>query len=126
MTICCRKRQRNGRNGGKQSIKLLKHSILPIMAILLIAVLGQYIYIVDGQIDWFRLCMVFGVPFGIPYMLFVSPIGGSISRGVGILALNAIIGALFGFVIAVFAFVKAVVYLIWYLTSSLVRAVKRN
>ena len=96
------------------------------MAILLIAVLGQYLYIVDGQIDWFRLCMVFGVPFGIPYMLFVIPIGGSISRGVGILALNAIIGALFGFVIAVFAFVKAVAYLIWYLTSSLVRAVKGN
>ena len=47
-------------------MKLLKHSILPIMAILLIALLGQYLYIVDGQIDWFRLCMVFGVPFGIP------------------------------------------------------------
>ena len=107
-------------------MKLLKHSILPIMAILLIAVLGQYIYIVDGQIDWFCLCMVFGVPFGIPYMFFVIPIGGSISRGVGILALNAIIGALFGFVIAVFALIKAVAYLIWYLTSSLVRAVKRN
>ena len=107
-------------------MKLLKHSILTIMAILLIAVLGQYIYIVDGQIDWFRLCMVFGVPFGIPYMFFVIPIGGSISRGVGILALNAIVGALFGFVIAVFAFVKAVAYLIWYLASSLVRAVKRN
>lgn len=107
-------------------MKLLKHNILPIMAILLIAVLGQYIYIVDGQIDWFRLCMVFGVPFGIPYMLFVIPVGGSISRGVGILALNAIIGALFGFVIAVFALIKAVAYLIWYLTSSLVRAFKRN
>lgn len=107
-------------------MKLLKHSILPVMAILLIAVLGQYIYIVDGQIDLFRLCMVFGVPFGIPYMLFVIPIGGSISRGVGILVLNAIIGALLGFAIAVFAFIKAVVYLIWYLASLLVRAVKRN
>lgn len=96
------------------------------MAILLIAVLGQYIYIVDGQIDLFHLCMVFGVPFGIPYMLFVIPIGGSISRGVGILAINAIIGALFGFVIAVFAFIKAVVYLIWYLASLFARAVKRD
>lgn len=107
-------------------MKVLKHSILPLMAILLIAVLGQYIYIVDGQIDLFRLCMVFGVPFGIPYMLFVIPIGGSISRGVGILALNAIIGALLDFAIVVFAFIKAVVYLMWYLASLLVRAVKRN
>ena len=107
-------------------MKLMKNSILPLAALFMIGLLGQYLYIVDGQIDWFRLCMVFGVPFGIPYMLFVIPIGGSISRGVGILALNAIIGALFGSVIAVFAFVKAVVYLIWYLSSSLVRAVKRN
>lgn len=105
-------------------MKLMKNSILPLAALFLIGLLGQYLYIVDGQIDWFRLCMVFGVPFGIPYMLFVIPIGGSISRGVGILALNAIIGALFGSVIAVFAFVKAVVYLIWYLISSLARAIK--
>lgn len=45
-------------------MKLLTKSILPIAAILLIALLGQYIYIVDGQIDLLRLCMVFGVPFG--------------------------------------------------------------
>ena len=107
-------------------MKLMKNSILPLAALFLIGLLGQYLYIVDGQIDWFRLCMVFGVPFGIPYMLFVIPIGGSISRGVGILALNAIVGALFGRVIAVFAFVKAVVYLKWYLISSLARTVKRN
>ena len=98
-------------------MKLLKNSIIPLLAILLIAVLGQYIYIVDGQIDWFRLCLVFGVPFGIPYMLFVIPIGGSISSGIAILALNAIIGALFGFVIAVFAFIRAIVYLLWHIIS---------
>ena len=93
-------------------MKLLTKSILPIAAILLIALLGQYIYIIDGQIDLFRLCMVFGVPFGIPYMLFVLPIGGSISRGIGILALNAIVGAMFGCVIAAIALIRAVTYLI--------------
>ena len=93
-------------------MKLLTKSILPIAAILLLALMGQYIYIVDGQIDLFRLCMVFGVPFGIPYMLFVLPIGGSISRGIGILALNAIVGAMFGCVIAVLVLIRAVAYLI--------------
>lgn len=93
-------------------MKLLTKSILPMAAILLITLLGQYIYIVDGQIDLFRLCMVFGVPFGIPYMLFVLPIGGSISRGIGILALNAIVGAMFGCVIAAIALIRAVAYLI--------------
>lgn len=107
-------------------MKLLKKSILPIVVILLIAVLGQYIYMVDGQIDWFRFCMVFGVPFGIPYMLFVVPIGGSISRGVGILALNAIIGALFGCVIAAVVLVKAVVYLVWWSCGSVIRLFRRG
>lgn len=93
-------------------MKLLTKSILPIAAILLIALLGQYIYIVNGQIDLFRLCLVFGVPFGIPYMLFVLPIGGSISRGIGILALNAIVGAMFGCVIAAIVLIRAVAYLI--------------
>ena len=91
------------------------------MVITLLAVLGQCIYIVDGQIDLFRLSMVFGVPFGLPYMLFVIPIGGSISRGIGILALNAIIGALFGFGIAIFAFIKAVVYLLWCLMKAIIK-----
>lgn len=107
-------------------MRLLKNSILPIMAILLIALLGQYIYIVDGQIDWFRFCMVFGVPFGLPYMLFVLPIGGSISRGIGILVLNAIIGALFGFVIAGIVFVKSVIYLIGHIIRKIGKAIRRK
>ena len=106
-------------------MKLLRHGILPILVIALIAVCGQYIYMVDGQVDLFRLCMVFGVPFGIPYMLFVVPIGkGSISSGVAVLALNAIIGALFGFVIAVIAFIRAIAYLLWYIISSARKAAR--
>ena len=107
-------------------MRLLKNSILPITAILLVALLGQYIYIVDGQIDWFRFCMVFGVPFGLPYMLVVLPIGGSISRGIGILALNAIIGALFGFVIAGIVFIKSVFYLIGHIIRTIGKSIKRK
>lgn len=106
--------------------KFLVHSILPLMGIGLLLLLGQYIYMADGQIDFFRFCIVVGVPFGIPYMLFVIPIGGSISRGVAILALNAIIGALFGFVIAVFAFFRAVFYPAWYIISSAAKAIRRS
>lgn len=107
-------------------MKLIRNSIIPLVAIFMIVLLGQYIYVVDGQVDWFRFCMVVGVPFGIPYMIFVIPIGGSISRGIGILALNAIVGALFGFGIAVFAFIKAVGYLVWYISKLLLRTVHKN
>ena len=102
-------------------MKLLTKSILPIAAILLLALMGQYIYIVDGQIDLFRLCMVFGVPFGIPYMLFVIPIGGGISKGIGILALNVIVGALIGCVIAAISAVKAVGYLAYVAGTVIMR-----
>lgn len=102
-------------------MRLFTKGILPILIITLIAVCGQCIYMVDGQVDLFRLCMVFGVPFGIPYMLIVIPIGGSISRGVGILALNVIIGALFGCVIAIVVFIKAVIFILRYVAGGLIK-----
>lgn len=94
-------------------MKLVRKSILPLAVILLIAVLGKYIYMVDGQIDVFRLCMVYGVPFGVPYMLIVLPAGGSISKGIGFIAFGVVIGAMIGCVVAAFYAVRAVVYLVW-------------
>lgn len=101
-------------------MKLVRKSILPLVMILLIAVLGKYIYMVDGQIDMFRLCMVYGVPFGVPYMLIVLPVGGSISKGIGFMAFGVIIGAMIGCVVAAFYAVRAVAYLMWFVASRLV------
>ena len=95
-------------------MKLIKNSIIPIVAIIILAYLGHYIYMVNGQIDWLRFCLIFGIPFGVPYMLWVIPIGGKPATSVAILALNIVIGALFGCVIAAFALIRAVVYLIWW------------
>lgn len=100
-------------------MKLLKTSIAPIMALLILTYIGQHIFIVDGQIDWFRLCLVYGIPFGIPYMLFILPIGGDPASSVAILVINIIIGAVSGCVIAVFAAMRAVIYLIWWIIQHL-------
>jgi hypothetical protein len=82
---------------------------------------------VDGQIDWFRLCMVFGVPFGIPYMTIVIPVGKgvSVTESSAVMLLSAIIGALFGAVIAAVVFVKAVLYLLWFVVTRCKRLVFR-
>ena len=93
-------------------MKLVRKSILPIMGFIMIVLLGRCIYMVNGQVDLFRLCMVFGIPFGIPYMFLMVPIGGDISKGIGILALDVIVGALIGFVIAAISFCKALFYLL--------------
>lgn len=105
-------------------MKLVKYSILPLAGIALLAYLGHYIYIVDGQLDLFRLCLVFGIPFGIPYMLLVIPIGGSPAASVAILALNIVIGAVFGCVIAAFGAVRAVGYLLWWIVSKIIPRMK--
>lgn len=36
--------------------------VLVFTGLLLIGWLGQYIYMVNGEIDWFRLILVYGVP----------------------------------------------------------------
>ena len=91
-------------------MKLMKNVFIPVAAILLLAYLGQYIYMVDGHIDCLRLCLVFGIPFGIPYMLWVIPIGSNPSTSVVLLVLNIILGAVFGCLIAAIALVRATVY----------------
>ena len=60
--------------------QLLTKSILPMALFLLIAYLGKYIYIVDDQINWFRVLLIFGLPYGIPYMIFIIPIGRQCRR----------------------------------------------
>ena len=47
--------------------------VLVFTALLLIGWLGQYIYMVNGEIDWFRLMLVYGVPVGIPHMFIIVP-----------------------------------------------------
>lgn len=92
-------------------MKLIQNVIIPVAAVLALAYLGRYIYMVDGHIDWFRLCLVFGLPFGIPYMLWVVPIGGNPATSVVVLVLNVIVGASIGFLIAVFALLRSAVYM---------------
>lgn len=94
--------------GKVNEMKYIKNCVFPIVLFLLIAWIGKGIYMVDGQIDWFRACLCFGLPFGITHMLFVFPIGGSISTGVGILVINMIVGAMLGVFIMAFALMRAV------------------
>ena len=100
-------------------MKLIKNSLIPIMTIVFLIYFGHYLYMVDGQIDWFRLCLVCGIPFGVPYMLWVIPIGGNPATSVAILVLKIVIGALFGCVVAVFALIRAVIYMIWWVIQKL-------
>lgn len=87
----------------------MKKTIIPIAVFLVLVWLGQYFYIVDGKFDWFRAMLVFGVPFGIPYMFWMIPLKGSVSGMVLVLVLDVIIGALFGIFIAGWILLRALI-----------------
>ena len=86
--------------------------------------LGKYLYLVDGEIDCFRLMLVYGVPVGIPYMFFIIPARWDLSGTIGMVALCAIIGAVFGFIIAIGIAIRAVWYVIAFPISCLLRKEK--
>ena len=94
--------------------------VLMITVLALIGWLGKYLYLVDGEIDWFRLMLVYGVPVGIPYMFFVIPWHWDLSGILGMLALCVIVGSLIGSFIAVLLLIRAVGYVIGYLFSFFV------
>jgi len=98
--------------------------ILPILLIGIITWLGQYIFMVDGSIDWFRFMLVYGVPIGIPYMFIIIPARWDLSGTIGMVALCAAIGAVFGFIIALGIAIRAVWYVIAFPISCLLRKEK--
>ena len=89
--------------------------ILPLLLLGTITWLGQYIFIVDGSIDWFRFMLVYGVPIGIPYMFIIIPSRWDLSGTVGMA------GAVFGFIVAIGIAVRAVWYVITFPVSVLIR-----
>lgn len=100
--------------------------VLVIAGLALIGWLGKYLYMVDGEIDWFRLMLVYGVPIGIPHMFFMVPWHWDLSGILGMMALCVIVGSLVGSFIAVWLLVRAIGYVIGYLFSFLVRKVKEK
>lgn len=96
--------------------------VLLVMA--LIGWVGSYFYIVEGQVDFFRLALTFGIPVGFPYMVFVIPHRWGLSATVGMLAFCVVIGGLFGSLIAAGLFFRAVFYIIAVPVSRLKNIIK--
>lgn len=99
--------------------------ILPLIAFGVITWLGQYIFMVNGSIDWFRFMLVYGVPVGIPYMFIIIPTKMDLSGTMGVVIVGILIGAVFGFVIAVGIAIRAVWYMVVFPISVLMRKERR-
>lgn len=93
--------------------------VLVFTGLLLIGWLGQYIYMVNGENDWFRLMLVYGVPVGIPHMFIIVPWHWDLSGILGMVALCVIVGGVFGCVIAAGLAVRAIWYIVGYPISRM-------
>lgn len=98
--------------------------ILTFTGLLLIGWLGQYIYIVDGEIDWLLFMLVYGIPIGIPHMFLVIPWHWDLSGMLGMAALCVIVGAVFGFLIAVGLGIRSAWYMAGYPVCRIVQVYK--
>ena len=87
---------------------VFKKIILPIAGVLFLLWFGEQIYMVEGQIDWFRLGLVVGIPFGFPYMIWILPLRGSVTSQLGILAVDALCAAFIGCFVAAGMVIRAV------------------
>lgn len=105
--------------------KFITKGVLPLILFGIITWLGQYIFMVDGSIDWFRFMLVYGVPIGIPYMFIIIPTKMDLSGTMGVLVLGVLIGAVFGFFIAVGIAVRSIWYMIAVPLSVLMRKRKK-
>ena len=101
--------------------KFITKGIVPLIIFGVITWLGQYIFMVNGSIDWFRFMLVYGVPVGIPYMFIIIPTKMDLSGTMGIVVIGILIGAVFGFVIAVCIAIRAVWYIVVFPISALIR-----
>ena len=102
----------------------MRKGVLVVVALALIGWLGKYLYLVDGEIDWFRLMLVYGVPVGIPHMFFMVPWHWDLSGIFGMMTLCVIVGSLFGSFIAIWLLVRAVGYVIGYPINYMIKSIK--
>lgn len=97
--------------------EILTKTILPVGAMLLLAILFRPLCMENGILDWRLLMLLMGIPFGVHKMcLWLVPSGMGISGTIGLLAFNLLIGGIVGsmvmawrFMVAVFILVKGVV-----------------
>lgn len=104
----------------------IKKGIIPLLVIGILTWLGQYLFIVDGAVDWFRFMLVYGIPFGIPYMFFIIPTRWNLSGMLGMITFCVIVGAVFGSAVAIAVTVRGIWYLVAFPISTLVRSGRKN
>ena len=103
-----------------------RKGVLIAVVFILIGYLGKYFYLADGEVDWFRFALLYGILMGIPHMLVVVPLKWDISGTIGMVAFCVLIGGLFGCIIAAGLAIRAAFYLTGYPVCLLCRTIRKR
>lgn len=91
-----------------------RKGVLPIVFFIILIKVGYPYFMVDNHIDILRMMLIIGIPYGIPAIrIWLIGIGFDAGGFIGILALNIILAAIFGFVIAIVKVIRAGLVLSW-------------
>lgn len=96
-------------------------SIIPITAAVLLFFIFKSACTKDGNVDYFLLWLLCGLPFGIHRMfLWIIPGGRSFGGSIAVFALNFLLSAVIGGVILMWRLLVAV----WYLPLTVYRRIR--
>lgn len=87
--------------------------IMPMAFIAFLLYVFESAYLIDGSVDWFRLWMIVGMPFGIAHFFIgIIPVNMDVTMSLGVIFIQFIMCGLLGGFIAVWTVIKAVYYII--------------
>ena len=98
-----------------------RKSVVPVAGAALLVCIFKSACIKDGTVDYLRLWILCGLPFGLHRMwLWFVPCGSSLGGGVALFALNFIIGGIIGGFVLVWRLIVAA----WYIPLTVWQLVK--
>lgn len=93
-----------------------RKSVIPVASVALLVCIFKSACTKDGAVDYLRLWILCGLPFGLHRMwLWFVPDGGSMGGGIALFALNFIVGGIIGGVVLAWRLIVAV----WYVPLTL-------
>ena len=100
--------------------QFFRKSVIPVARTALLVCIFKSACIKDGTVDYLRLWILCGLPFGLHRMwLWFVPGGSSLGGGIALFALNFVIGgAIGGFVLA-----WRLIVAIWYVLLTVYRTI---
>ena len=100
--------------------QFFKKSVIPVVSVALLVCIFKSACMKDGAVDYLRLWILCGLPFGLQRMwLWFVPGGGSMGGGVALFALNFIIGGIIGGFVLAWRLIVAV----WYVPLTVYRMI---